>query len=168
MDWRFSKTGSHFLGMCDDELQQRLEVHNKATGQSQRITLLSAYKAHKTLGHYKEPAGSQQEQFRQLKKLSDESTAFLWKCPLMRHEAWTYYFACYLPSIGYTLSCSSLTRNKLEQVQKKALPILVARCGFNRNTHRAILYGPMEYGGASFRHLYVQQGLGQVSEFIRN
>ena len=44
----------------------------------------------------------------------------------------------------------------------------MARCGFNRNTHRAILYGPMEYGGASFRHLYVQQGLGQVSEFIRN
>ena len=168
LDWRFSKTGSPFLGMYDDELQQRLAVHNTATGASQRITLLSAYKAHKTLGHYKEPAGSQQEQFRQLKKLSDESTAFLWKCPLTRHEAWTYYFACYLPSIGYTLPCSSLTRNKLEEVQKKALPIMVARCGFNRNTHRAILYGPMEYGGASFRHLYIQQGYGQVTEFIRN
>ena len=168
MEWFYSKNGSPFLGMYEKDLQKRLNVYNSETRLLQRLTLLSAYKAHKTLGHYKEPAGSQQEQFRQLKKLSDESTAFLFKCPLTRHEAWTYYFACYLPSIGYTLPCSSLTRNKLEQVQKKAFPIIVARCGFNRNTHRAILYGPVELGGANFRHLYVQQGLGQVSEFIRN
>jgi hypothetical protein len=60
-----------FLGMYDDELQQRLAGYNNATGQSQHITLLLSYKAHKarkTLGHYKEPTGSQQEQFRQSKK----------------------------------------------------------------------------------------------------
>jgi hypothetical protein len=68
--WCFSKTGSPFLGTYDDELQQRLAVYNNATRLSQRITLLSAYKAHKTLDHYKEAAGSQQEQFRQLKKLA--------------------------------------------------------------------------------------------------
>jgi hypothetical protein len=53
MDWCFSKTGSPFLGMYDDELQQRLAVHNSATGLSQHITLLSAYKPIKPLATIK-------------------------------------------------------------------------------------------------------------------
>jgi hypothetical protein len=43
----------------------------------------------------------------------------------------------------------------------------VPRCGFNRNTKKAILYGPLALGGASFQSLYVQQGVSQVMMFIR-
>jgi hypothetical protein len=58
MEWFFSKNGSPFSRMYDDELQKRLAVYNTGTRVPQRLTLLLAYKAHKTLGHYKEPAGS--------------------------------------------------------------------------------------------------------------
>ena len=70
--------------------------------------------------------------------------------------------------MGYPLTCSSLTKAKCEDVQRKAFSIIVARCGFNRNTKRAILFGPLELGGANFRHLYVQQGTGQITEFMRH
>ena len=110
----------------------------------------------------------EKEQFRQLKKKSDELTQFLWKCPLTRQEAWTFYYACYLPSVGYPLSCSSLSRQQLDEIQRKAMTILVARCGYNRNTKKEFLYGPLELGGANFRPLYVQQGVGQISTFIRH
>jgi hypothetical protein len=40
------------------------------------LSVLPAFVAHKTLGHYKDPAGTQREQYRQLKK-SDSITAFL-------------------------------------------------------------------------------------------
>ena len=63
MEWFFSKNGSPFLGMYEKDLQKRLAVYNNETRLLQHLTLLSAYKAYKTLGHYKEPAGSQQEQF---------------------------------------------------------------------------------------------------------
>ena len=108
------------------------------------------------------------EQFRQLKKKSDEVTAFLWSCPLTRLESWTFYYACYLPSVGYPLSCSSLTRKQLDDIQRKAMSIMMARCGYNRNTKKEILYGPLELGGANFRHLYVQQGVGQVTTFLKH
>ena len=48
------------------------------------------------------------------------------------------------------------------------MKIIVARCGFNRNTKKEVLYGPQELGGASFRHLAVQQGVGQASLFLRH
>ena len=47
------------------------------------------------------------------------------------------------------------------------MTIMIPRCGFNRNTHRSIIYGPQQYGGASFQHLAVEQGTLQVAYFIR-
>ena len=168
IQWLFSTTGGPVLQLFEADHQKHLEITDEMTGETHPLELLSAYRAHKTLGYHKAPAGNQQEQFRQLKKKSDETTAFLWTCPLSRAEAWTYYFACYLPSVGYPLTCSSMTKAKCEDVQRKALSIIVARCGFNRNTKRTILYGPLELGGANFRHLYVQQGTGQITEFMRH
>ena len=112
------------------------EVHN--------LTSQSPCTAHKTLGHYEEPAGSQQTQFQQIWRKSKKSLAFLWKCQLTPVEIWTYYYACYyLPSVRYPLACSSLTYVQLvDRVQQKAMQIITATCGYNRHTKREIIYGP--------------------------
>jgi hypothetical protein len=101
IQWMFSATGSPVLQLYEAEHQKYIEITDKITGETHPLELLSSYRARKTLGYHKAPAGNQQEQFRQLKAKSDETTAFLWNCPLTRAEAWTYYFACYLPSVGY-------------------------------------------------------------------
>ena len=119
-------------------------------------------------GAYKDPAWTQNEQFKRLLEKTNEQVAFLWSCPLTRLESWTFYHACYLPSVGYPLANLSLTKTQLEHVQRKAMSIIVPRCGYNRNTKKEILYGPMELGGACFRDLYVQQGIGQIGLFMRN
>jgi hypothetical protein len=143
-------------------------VQDSPTSQPQQLQLLSPYTAHKTLGHFKGPAGTQKEQFRQLKIRIDETVAFLWKVPLSRSESLTFYFGYYLPSVTYPLSSSHFTRAQLDSVQKKAISILLARCGYNRNMKRAVVFGPLEYGGASFLRLYDHQGICQVTSFLRN
>lgn len=168
LQWLFSMQGAPVLAPKTDVHQQFLKVHDPATGILHDLQLLSPYQAHKTLGHYKDPAGKQTEQYKQLKSKSDDLTTFLWKCPLTKLETWTFYYACYLPSVTYPLSCSSISRQRLESVQRRAMSIIVPRCGFNRNTKREILYGPLELGGANFRHLYVEQGVGQIGLFIKN
>lgn len=120
-----------------------IKVWDQQEEKDQHLQVLPAYAAHKTLGHYKDPAGTQKEQYWQLQKKSDAVTAFLWETPLTRLEAWTLFFACYLPSVSYPLASSSLTQKQLDRVQKKAMSIIVPRCGFNRNTEKAILYGPL-------------------------
>jgi hypothetical protein len=168
LQWLFSANGAPVLAPYTEAHQPQLTVHNDQTHTTHNLQVLSSYKAHKTLGHFKDPAGTQLEQYRQLTRKSDKITAFLWKCPLSRREAWTYYYACYLPSVSYPLSCSALSKRQLDKVQRKAMAIITARCGFNRNTRKEILYGPLDLGGANFRHLYVEQGVGQVTLFLRH
>ena len=124
-----------------------------------QLQILPGYTANKTLGYYKEPAGVQKEQYRRLKShISDSIANFLWLCSLTRLEAWTFYYACYLPSIlCYPLAWSSLTPSQLDAIQRKAMSIIVPRCGYNRNTKKEILYGPLSLGGVNFCQLSSQQ-----------
>ena len=167
VSWQFEMQGDPVLRSPRQLIPAPVSVIDNHTQTVHQMQFLSPYKAHKTLGHLKEPAGTQQSQYANLRRKSNESTEFFWKCQLSHFVAWTFYNACYLPSIGYPLSCSSLTRKQLDHVQCRAMQIIVAKCGYNRHTKKAILYGPMEYGGASFRPLYVQQGVGQVTSFLR-
>ena len=112
------------LAPLNPEHKDLLKVWDEHTQTYHHLELLSAYKAHKTLGHYKDPAGTQKEQYRQLKKKSDATTAFLWTCHLSRREAWTYYYACYLPSVSYPLACSTLSRTQLDRIQRNAMKII--------------------------------------------
>ena len=72
------------------------------TGQ-QVIPPMSAYKAHKTLGHYKSPAGNEIKQIAILRKQSDLLALQAETASLTRREAWTFYFSMYLTSVGYPL-----------------------------------------------------------------
>ena len=168
LQFRFTAQGAPFLVPSLPDDSTTISVWDPNDKANHNILIMNAYQAHKTLGHYKEPAGAQKEQFRQLLTKSEEKTAFLWSCPLTRAEAWMFYYACYLTSVGYPLACSSMTTNQLNTIQRKAMSIIIPRCGFNRNTKKEILYGPLEYGGASFRPLWVQQGIGQVTLFLRH
>ena len=166
LHWRFSMQGAPVLANCPSEYRS-IQVTDPHTSITQTLEHLTPHSAHKTLGHYKEPAGTQITQFHQLKKKSDSITKFLWSTPLSREESWLYYQACYLPAICYPLTCSHLTFQQLDRVQREAMSIIFARCGYNRNTKREILFGPVEYGGANFTHLYFQQGFQQVKYFMR-
>jgi hypothetical protein len=48
------------------------------------------------------------------------------------------------------------------------MPKLYACCGFNRNTSRAVLAGPIELGGGGFTPLKVVAGTGYVTHFLEN
>ena len=100
MAWQFTGQGSPVL-VTEPTKYAGVMVTDSIHGEQQRLKYLSPYASHKTLGRYKEPAGTQKEQYRQLKRKSDESVEFMRTCTLTREETWTYYYACYLPSIGY-------------------------------------------------------------------
>ena len=165
MSWKFTLLGAPVLATCPPEFRT-LDVTNPITGQTQSLTYLPPHTAHKTLGHYKEPAGTQAEQFRQLYRKSDVITHFLWSSSVSRAETILFYNACYLPSICYPLMCSYFTCQQLEKIQRRAMAIITARSGYNRNTKKEVLFGPIEFGGARFHHLYHKQGTQQVEYFL--
>jgi hypothetical protein len=62
---------------------------------------------------------------------------------LNRGEAWTFYFAIYLPSIGYLLPLCHFTKKELDNLHRKVMSKMIARCGFCRKTKQEIVYGPV-------------------------
>jgi hypothetical protein len=167
MHWQFSIQGAPVIGSVKSQVPPIL-VPDPFTGDISALEYLPPSVAHKTLGHYKEPTGTQRTQFQQLKSKSDKATEFLWTTHMTRQETWTYYHSWYLPSIAYPLTSSFLTEVQLDKIQQKAMTILYAKCGFNRHTKRAVLYGPHKFGGAEFRRLFVHQGIAQTKYFLRH
>lgn len=87
LQWQFSAQGPPVLVPKISNDMPQVKVLETDGGKEQSLQILGAFQAHKTIGHFKDPAGTQGEQFRQLLKKSNESTEFLWKCPLTRLEA---------------------------------------------------------------------------------
>jgi hypothetical protein len=127
----------------------------------------SVFEAHKTLGTWQDPNGSLKKEERVKRKQSDQHGVIIQISAMVRHEAWTYYFAIYITSVGYSLPVCHFTRHRLDHIQRKAMNAIFSKCGFNKNTKRAILFGPSVYGGANFRHLYTEQGVGQILMFLK-
>jgi hypothetical protein len=163
--WTFMADGSPFgQGIIESA---GITINQGDDSTACKLKELSVHTAHKTLGHYKDPVGNQKRQYDALLEKSNRAAEFIARSPLDREEAWTYYFAIYLPSVGFPLSNCHFTRKQLENIQRKFMANIFAKCGFNRHTKREILFGPAHLGGANFRSLYTVQGEGQVTAFIK-
>ena len=120
----FQVSGAPVLKVPDD--LPDLVARDPQTSEIHCIPMLSPpYTAHKTLGHYKEPSGSQKEQAKQLQTFCMDQVSFLWKSPLTRLEAWYFYKACFIPSASYPLANSHFSKESLQTIQRKAMSIIV-------------------------------------------
>ena len=168
ISWRFLHDGRPL--MQGGVSSHKVQVHScqqDNTSSVQTIPGLSAYTAHKTLGHYKDPNGDQVRQRKELQLKCDNAADFISRSPLNREEAWTYYFAIFLTSVGYPLPSCHFSKVTLDKIQRTVMSSMIAKCGYNRKTKREIIYGPAHLGGANFRSLYSVQGVGQMLSFIK-
>ena len=78
-------------------------------------------------------------------------------------DAWAYYHAIYLLSIVYPFPSGSLQRDQCQYLQKQVKQAILPKCGYNRNTPNAIVYGPSEYGGIEMRSHHIEQGIAQLT-----
>ena len=73
-----------------------------------------------------------------------------------------------LASPGYPLPICHFDPKQLLTLERKTLPTMFARCGFNRNTSLNILFGPTRFNGAGFRPFSTEQGVGQLQLFVKH
>ena len=123
---------------------------------------LSPYTSHKTLGVYKNPDGNSTAAFRVFKEKNATHTKTTSHSPLTHTDAWAYYHAIYLPSIVYPFPSGSLHRSQCQHLQKQVKQAILHKCGYNRNTPNAIVYGSSEYGGIEKRSHQTEQGIAQT------
>eukprot|EP00957_Ditylum_brightwellii_P079695 6059829-Ditylum_brightwellii.AAC.1 len=108
---------------------------------------------HKTLGHYKAPAGANKIQKEAQGDKSDDYAVKLQTSVLTHLESWRYYDSCYLKLVGYVLGQCFFKKKDLQEIEKEALHAFVSKLGCNRNIAKEIQEGPFDFGGSLFTTL---------------
>ena len=159
--YQFTHTGAPVLDTTDDLSPIQITINNEI----QTIKKLSPYKTHKTLGCYACPAGK--NGFDELKLKSTTLGKMLFSSDCSHHESWTFYRAIYLSSMTYPLAVSSFSEEDLHNIQRHAIHMILPKCGMNRKSKRALVYGPISHGGYGFHHLWAKQGMLTTMMFIK-
>ena len=161
MYYEFTHNGQPVLKSGTFDPAISIRFNNNITPTS--LKQLSAYTSHKMLGVYKNPDGNTTAAFRVLKEKNGIHTKTASHSPLTHMDAWAYYHAIYLLSIVYPFPSGSLQRDQCQYLQKQVKQAILPKCGYNRNTPNAIVYGPSEYGGIEMRSHHIEQGIAQLT-----
>ena len=143
------------LAIIDSESQRTIHVQP-----------FSPYAPHKTLGHWKAPAGAAVTQLNALRTKMKTISIRIATSWLSRYGARLAYHAIYVATLRYVLPQCHFQATTLRKAEKQSLPSLYAKCGFSRKTPQALLFAPLEYGGGGFIHWDTLQGKGQILHFM--
>ena len=143
-------------------------ILKKPNGQETKVTQLSNYQAHRTLGCYIEPAMTMHTQTKVLRSKNDQFAKLLQTNYFSRTETWTLYSSVYIPSMTYPFPNIILKETFADKLDQTFMPLLVSHCGYNQKMAKAIRYAPRPMGGAGFRPLYVEWGSATVLEIMKN
>lgn len=144
-----------------------IKIKDDLTGFPISIPRKSVFDSHKTLGHYKAPAGRSWKQCDVLYRHGCVTATQVLSSPLTPTEAHMYYTAIWNAQMRYILPQCVLTPKQLKSIESKPLQAFVVKRGYCRTMALAVRYGPRQLGGAGFVQLETMQGEGQVLNFLK-
>jgi hypothetical protein len=136
-------------------------------GRSVPITHKNVFTPRLNLGHLKCPSRGTKLQAEVLLTKATKISTDITLTNCSREEARTLYESCFRPAIEYVLPQSFITSKQLSTITKKSMPAIFAKCGYNRNTSRNVLFGPLNLGGAGFMPLATTASTGHVLHFLK-
>jgi exonuclease III len=146
----------------------RLVIQNAARTDTIEIKQVPVQESYKTLGYHKEPAGTETHQIAVLTAKSDDYAKLIRASSVTHTEAWTFYHAIYLTSVGYPTTATHISDQDFLKIQGKATTAVLQKMGYSSTTAHAIVFGPQFFGGLSFRYLSVEQGIQQIQTIVKH
>lgn len=151
-----------------DKYDNKIQLTDLETHTTVPIASKRAFDPHLTLGHLKSPTTQGKSALQNLLRKADRVSLLICTSPITRQGAYLAYQTVYLPTVRYTLPQSYFSRKTLDQAQCTSIHKLIAKCGYNRHTARALIYAPTAYAGGGFVPWYLLQGEGQIQQFIKH
>ena len=134
-----------------------ISIRYNASSNKTRLKPIGNYSPHKTLGTWKAPAGEDVIGSKKLKEKNSHHTKVITNSPFDCRDAWAYYHSVYLPSITYVLPSTNILKKTLLSMQHEIKVALLPKCGYNRNTPSAVVYGSNVDAGIGLRDLVVEK-----------
>ena len=131
-------------------------------GSTEQLERLNPWEAEKILGVHLPPNGSMEIEAKMRKKKLDKFGNAMIKAPLNPIESHIAYKSRYVPKATYPFPVTLFTTTQLHEMQRKAVFYMLPKMGINRHAPRAMIYGPMRYGGRQLTDLRVEQPVAHV------
>jgi hypothetical protein len=126
-----------------------IDIQDSLTNEIISVPSKPVTEAHRTLGHWKSPAD--QNQTTQLKALVSKAKSIatlIHIANVSRFGATLAYHGIYIASLKFVLPQCFFTLQALNKAERSTIPLIVAKCGYNRNTSTALRYAPLHFAGA--------------------
>lgn len=154
--------------VCTESYDNCIHIMDQENNTTVPITYKQPYDPHKTLGHFKAPQSNLATELDNIKRKAQRVALLISASPITRNGAFLAYRTIYIPSIGYTLPQCFFAKTVLDRAQQQSIGLIISKCGYNRNTARALMYAPNEFAGGGFLPWYLIQGDGQVKHMIKH
>jgi hypothetical protein len=166
LSWKWDKHGSPVPQSIAEQHLPPMIVKMTNDNTSTEVKQKEVTHSHKTLGTYKCIVGKEKDQFEILLNKSTSIVKKISRAQLSKHQAWLAYSCCYIPSMVYSLTAVSLDEKQLTIIQKQAISKFTQLCGFEITFLKAVVHGPLCYGGLGFPHLYVESNAAEIETII--
>jgi hypothetical protein len=132
------------------------------------IKQLDTSEAHKTLGVWLAPDGSEAAQINYLLTKSHQVATLISQSKLTRLEAYMAYHLCWIPAVSYSFGITTIPNKALVSIQSHPTMAFLQKMGFNRNFPRAVAVGPRDMGGLALRNLPIEQGIARIINILKH
>lgn len=158
LTWKFDKKGNPIPTTIPE---QRLVANPISIPDSDRNTEVliqqkEISEAHKTLGCYKCIIRNEEAEILYLTTRSNALANMIKNYGLTKKQATLAYNLVYISSLKYGLPSTTLSYQQITNIHRYAVDKFISAMGIDHSTHRALIYGPSEYGGFGVRHLYTE------------
>jgi hypothetical protein len=85
---------------------------------------------------------------------------------LAKETARLGYKTMVCPALEYPLTVTQVTQEQCDKITSPTLRSCMSQMGYNRNSPKEVVYGPVEMGGFGFHDLFIEQGIHQVTALV--
>ena len=166
IQYSFHPSGKPHLSANEETYTIEIDA-NDGTG-LQEMRALSTNVARKMLGCYNDITGTNTASFKSIQQNAMKKATKLFNSSLDHRCAFRYYHSIYLPSVLYSFPTNSISSHKLRKLDSQTVRLILPKLGYNRNTAKAIVYGPKQFGGIDLRSLCDKQGLAKLEHLVKH
>jgi hypothetical protein len=120
------------------------------------------------LGCYKCPGGKFRKALAVIEQKAMSKSALAARGILTPRMAWRYYHSTFLPSVTFSFPTNAIPESQLAPIQNRSTRRFLNAFGYCKNTPKAVVYGPQEYGGIGCRSFYDEQGAAQLDMMMKH
>ena len=161
----FSRAGAPVLAA--DHEAWHIDIEDKTDNTTERVNAISAYTPYKSLGTIQGICKKQTDQFECQLIKAKRLTCALACSGVSATCALIHWNSVFLATIAYPLGVCHLNDTQLHTLQKKYIPVVLNKMGFQRTYAHAIVFGPQSHGGIGGIDLRIEQGIMIINEVMR-